>query len=138
MLEKILDFINFGPAGATDAGNVVEQAQTAPTGGGGFGGILFFLVIIILMWVMLFLPQRRQEKKHKEMISSLKKGDKIVTSSGIIGKIISITNDRIRILTGEKTEIDITKSAVAGILSKTSAEESETEVKESKTTEEEK
>ncbi|PNS02159.1 membrane protein [Petrotoga miotherma DSM 10691] len=117
MLEKVFDFINFGPAGATDAGNTVEQAQTAPTGGG-FGGLLFFLIIIILMWVLLFLPQRRQEKKHKEMISALKKGDKIVTSSGIIGKIISITNERIRISTADKTEIDITKNAIAGVLSK--------------------
>jgi len=94
MLEKVFDFINFGPAGATDAANTVEQAQAAPTGGGGFTGLLFFLIIIILMWVLLFLPQRRQEKKHKEMLSALKKGDKIVTSSGIIGKIISITNER--------------------------------------------
>jgi len=118
MLEKVLDFINFGPAGATDAGNTVEQAQAVPTGGGGAGGLLFFLIIIILMWVLLFLPQRRQEKKHKEMLAALKKGDKIVTSSGIIGKIISITNERIRISTADKTEIDITKNAVAGILSK--------------------
>ncbi|HBT51497.1 preprotein translocase subunit YajC [Petrotoga olearia] len=132
MLETVFDFINFGPAGAADAGNTVQQAQTAPTGGGGFGGLLFFLIIIILMWVMLFLPQRRQEKRHKEMLSALKKGDKIVTSSGIIGKIISITNERIRISTADKTEIDITKNAVAGVLSKSdrpeaTPEETETE-----------
>lgn len=122
MYEKILDFINFGPAGASDAQGVAEQAQAAP--GGGFGSLIFLLVILVLMWVMLFLPQRRQEKKHKEMISSLKKGDKIVTSAGIIGKIVSISNDTIRIATGDRTEIDITKNAVAGILSsKSSAEE---------------
>ncbi|WP_113074857.1 preprotein translocase subunit YajC [Petrotoga sp. 9PW.55.5.1] len=118
----LFDFINFGPAGVTDSANVVEQAQAAPAGGGGFGGLLFFLVIIILMWVMLFLPQRRQEKKHKEMLSALKKGDKIVTSSGIIGKIISITNERIRITTADKTEIDITKNAVAAVLSRSNTE----------------
>jgi len=122
MYEKILDFINFGPAGASDAQGVAEQAQAAP--GGGFGGLIFLLVVLVLMWVMLFLPQRRQEKKHKEMISSLKKGDKIVTSAGIIGKIVSISNDTIRIATGDRTEIDITKNAVAGVLSaKSSAEE---------------
>jgi len=122
MYEKILNFINFGPAGASDAQGVTEQAQAAP--GGGFGSLIFLLVVLVLMWVMLFLPQRRQEKKHKEMISSLKKGDKIVTSAGILGKIVSISNDTIRIATGDRTEIDITKNAVAGILSsKSSAEE---------------
>ncbi|HOP24708.1 MAG TPA: preprotein translocase subunit YajC [Defluviitoga sp.] len=129
MYEKILDFINFGPAGASDAQGAAEQAQAAP--GGGFGGLIFLLVVLVLMWVMLFLPQRRQEKKHKEMISSLKKGDKIVTSAGIIGKIVSISNDTIRIATGDRTEIDITKNAVAGILSpKPSAEDKLTEAEE--------
>lgn len=129
MYEKILDFINFGPAGASDAQGAAEQAQAAP--GGGFGGLIFLLVVLVLMWVMLFLPQRRQEKKHKEMISSLKKGDKIVTSAGIIGKIVSISNDTIRIATGDRTEIDITKNAVAGILSaKSSTEEKVSEEEE--------
>ncbi|RLL82807.1 preprotein translocase subunit YajC [Petrotoga sp. HKA.pet.4.5] len=137
MLERVLNFINFGPAGATDAANTVEQAQAVPASGGGLSGMLFFLIIIILMWVLLFLPQRRQEKKHKEMLSSLKKGDKIVTSSGIIGKIISITNERIRISTADKTEIDITKNAIAGVLSKSdkpeaTPEETETETEDDK------
>ncbi|RPD36673.1 preprotein translocase subunit YajC [Petrotoga sp. HWH.PT.55.6.1] len=136
MLERVLNFINFGPAGATDAANTVEQAQAVPASGGGLSGMLLLLVIIILMWVLLFLPQRRQEKKHKEMLSALKKGDKIVTSSGIIGKIISITNERIRISTADKTEIDITKNAIAGVLSKTDKPEAKPEETEAETEDE--
>jgi len=121
MLEKVIDFINFGPAGSTDgaaaAGGTADAATTGATGG--FGSIWFIVILFVLMYVILILPQRRQEKKHKKMISELSRGDKILTAAGIIGKIISIQNDRIRISTGDKTEIDITKNAVSAVLNKT-------------------
>jgi preprotein translocase subunit YajC len=126
LLERVLNFINFGPAGSTGAAPATGGAATtgaAVPSGSPFGSLWIILIFFVLMYVLLILPQRRQEKKHKKMISELKKGDKILTSSGIIGKILSIQNDRIRITTGDRTDIDITKNAISAVLSKDSSPE---------------
>lgn len=133
MLEKVVNFINFGPAGTTGdpvsaAGGTTDAAAAATAGG--FGSIWFIVILFVLMYVILILPQRRQEKKHKQMISELSRGDKIITVAGIIGKIVSIQNDRIRISTGDKTEIDITKNSVSALLNK--SEQTNKEDKEDK------
>ncbi len=75
------------------------------------------------MYFLIIMPQKRQEKKHRDMLSKLKKDDKILTQSGIIGKIVNINNDFVRIRTADKTELDITKSSIVAILSKSNKEE---------------
>ncbi|SDC48350.1 preprotein translocase subunit YajC [Geotoga petraea] len=135
MLEKVIEFINFAPAGTTGdaagaAGGTTDAAATGATGG--FGSIWFIVILFVLMYVILILPQRRQEKKHKEMISQLSRGDKVMTAAGIIGKIVSIQNDRIRISTGDKTEIDITKNAVSAVLNKSEQPTTENKSEEDK------
>jgi preprotein translocase subunit YajC len=135
MLEKVVEFINFGPAGTTGdaagaAGGTTDAAATGATGG--FGSIWFIVILFVLMYVILILPQRRQEKKHKKMISELSRGDKVMTAAGIIGKIVSIQNDRIRISTGDKTELDITKNAVSAVLNKSEQPNTETKSEEDK------
>lgn len=135
MLEKFIDLINFGSTDGTVA--PAASGDPAAQGAGGFlGSWLFIIVIFVLFWLLLILPQRRQEKKHKEMMSKLEKGDKIVNQAGIIGKIVSISNDKIRIRTGDNTQIDITKGSIAAVLSKASSEEEKEEKEESKDKEE--
>ncbi|WP_240739334.1 preprotein translocase subunit YajC [Marinitoga lauensis] len=80
-------------------------------------------MIFGLMYFLIIMPQKRQEKKHRDMLSKLKKDDKILTQSGIIGKIVNINNDFVRIRTADKTELDITKSSIVAILSKSNKEE---------------
>ena len=111
----------FGPVAAAPA----PSAQT-PSSGGGFGSALFMLVFFFLIfYLIIILPQQRQQKKHKAMISSLKKGDRILNQGGIVGKIVNIKGEIIRIRTGERTEIDISKNSVVTILAKSKEEEKE-------------
>ncbi len=51
------------------------------------------VLIIVVFYLFLILPQQKQRKKHKEFIESLKRGDKVITSSGIYGTITKV-NDR--------------------------------------------
>jgi preprotein translocase subunit YajC len=122
MLEKVFGFINFAPVGSTGETTGGDAGQSAAAGGGSMLWII--LIFFVLMYVLLILPQKKQEKKHKQMISELQKGDKIITSSGIIGKILSVQNDRIKIVTGDRTEIDITKNAVSAIIGKKDSDNS--------------
>ncbi|MDM8538879.1 preprotein translocase subunit YajC [Desulfobacterales bacterium HSG17] len=90
--------------------------------GGQAGGIAGFLPIIILFVIFYFLlirPQQKKAKEHREMISDLKKGVRIITSGGIYGTIISIDDSTIGLEIAEKVKIKITRGNVAAVVSDT-------------------
>ncbi len=90
--------------------------------GGQAGGIAGFLPIIILFVIFYFLlirPQQKKAKEHREMISNLKKGVRIITSGGIYGTIISIDDSTIGLEIAEKIKIKITRGNVAAVVSDT-------------------
>jgi len=75
------------------------------------------IVLFVAMYFILILPQKRREKKTREMLDSLKVGDKIVTIGGIDGKIINIKDDEVTIETSvEKTQIVFKKWAVKEVI----------------------
>ena len=78
-----------------------------------------FMPIILMFVIFYFLLIRPQQKKAKElqtMISGIKKGDKVVTTGGILGTVSSIQDDYVVITVGESdTKIEVLKSAIAGL-----------------------
>ena len=61
---------------------------------GNYSGIIIYLVAIVAMFYFLLIkPQKKKEKEHRDLISSLKKGDEILTTSGFICKIVSISKN---------------------------------------------
>ena len=59
-----------------------------------FGTFLPLILIFVVFYFLLIRPQQRKVKQHKEMLSNLKRGDKIVTSGGIIGTINKVAYNR--------------------------------------------
>ncbi len=84
---------------------------------GGQGGQLMALLPFILMFVVFYFllirPQQKKAKQHKTFLESLKKGDTVVTSGGIYGKITGITDDAVTMEIAEKVRIRVLKGAVA-------------------------
>ncbi len=87
------------------------------------GGIMSFMPFILIFAVMYFLmirPQKKKQQEHMKMLDNLQVHDKIITSGGIIGKIVGIKKDKniivLRIDETTNTKIEIQKSAVAGVL----------------------
>ena len=78
-----------------------------------------FMPIILMFVIFYFLLIRPQQKKAKDlqaMISQIKKGDKVVTTGGILGTVSSIQDDYVVLTVGDSdTKIEILKSAVAGL-----------------------
>jgi preprotein translocase subunit YajC len=63
--------------------------------------------------LLVILPQQRQAKKHKEMVENLKKGDKIVTTGGIIAEVVKNEKDFLKAKIADNVEVKIDKAAVA-------------------------
>jgi preprotein translocase subunit YajC len=92
-------------------------AQGAPGGGSDF---LVQLIPILLMFVifyfLLFRPQQQRAKQHREMVSNIRRGDTVVTSGGIIGKVIKVKDENeIEVEIAENTRIRVIKSTVAEV-----------------------
>jgi len=85
---------------------------------GGMSQIVLLVVIFGIMYVLIILPEQKNRKKHKLLIENLKKGDKVLTQSGIRGTITKIKDNVIMLKIAEKVEIEIEKSYIIGLYKK--------------------
>jgi preprotein translocase subunit YajC len=85
-----------------------------------FGGGLSFPVMMALMFGILYFvvlrPQNDERKKLQKRIESLKKGDKVLTSSGMFCTVVSIESDRAILRISEETKVEFAKSAITQVL----------------------
>ena len=93
-------------------------AQAAPQQGGGTSFIIMMVVFIAIFYFILIRPQGKQAKEHKAMIESLSKGDEIVTSGGILGRINKIGDNFIAVEIAKDLEVKVQKHAVTTVLPK--------------------
>lgn len=85
--------------------------------GGGSSPLAFlpFVLIFVLFYFLILRPQQKQSKKRKEMLSVLKRGDDVISSGGIYGKILNISEDDVVTLEISKgVSIRISRSAISG------------------------
>lgn len=86
--------------------------------GGGSSPLTFlpFVLIFVLFYFLILRPQQKQSKKRKEMLSTLKRGDDVITSGGIYGKILNISEDEVITLEVSKgVSIRISRSGITGL-----------------------
>ena len=63
--------------------------------------VIQIAALIAIFWFLLLRPQRQQQKQHEAVLKGLKKGDEVVTSGGIIGRIVHVKDDRLTIESGD-------------------------------------
>jgi preprotein translocase subunit YajC len=85
------------------------------TGLGGFAQLLPIILIIAVFYVLLIRPQQKRQRQLQETIASLKIGDRVVTTGGIIGVITTVRDTSFVIRSADKSILEIARSAVAGI-----------------------
>jgi len=98
---------------------VVSMAQTSAPAGGGMG--LQFLLMLPLLGILYFLtirPQQKKQKEHLEMLKKLKAGDRVMTTSGILGKVTYVdpAEKMVRVEVAPRVEVEFVRNAVANIL----------------------
>jgi preprotein translocase subunit YajC len=86
--------------------------------GSGIAQFIPLILIFVIFYFFLIRPQQKKLKEHKLMVSQLKRGDEIVTSGGIIGKIEKVAdNDKIELSIADNVTVTIIKSTVQNLLS---------------------
>ena len=87
--------------------------------GQGIAQFIPLILIFVIFYFFLIRPQQKRVKEHKAMVQSLKRGDEIVTSGGIIGTIDRVMeDDRIEVIIGENVRVQVIKTTITSLLKK--------------------
>ncbi len=93
----------------------------APSGQGAGGGLTVFAfqiaALVAIFYFMLIRPQRRQQEQHRQLLASLQKGDKVVTSGGIVGEVIHLKDDEVTVRSGESRFV-VLRANIANIVNR--------------------
>ena len=90
--------------------------QTAPSGGGGIASFLPLILIVLVMYLFFFRPQMKKQKEEGKFRNEVKKGNRVVLTSGIHGKVLEVGDTHL-IIEAENSRLKVEKSAVSKELS---------------------
>ena len=85
---------------------------------GGLMGFLPLILIFIVFYFMLIRPQMKRAKEHKRMVSELAKGDEIVTTGGLLGKITDLSDSFVTLTLADNVSIKLQRHAVTQVMPK--------------------
>jgi len=107
-MEKLFDF--FIPEAI---------AQNGASSGGDMLQALFFpILLLVVFYFLLIRPQQKRAKEHKQLVESLKKGDEVVTSGGLLGKVLDVGDNFILVEAGEGIQLKVQRQAVSAVMPK--------------------
>ena len=99
------------------------MAQSAAPGGDGGLSLLFLVGMFVIMYFFLIRPQVKRQKEHKSMVEGLKKGDEIQTMGGMMGKIIELGDNFMRVEVADNVVVTVRKTSVEAVMPKGSLNE---------------
>ena len=85
-------------------------------GAAGFGGFIPIILMFVIFYFLLIRPQQKRQKEQRNMISSLKKGDRVMTSGGLHGRITGIDDTTLTLEIADKVRVKVGRSNVAGMI----------------------
>ena len=92
------------PAMAADAGSASGFTQLVP-----------LILIMLIFYFLLIRPQQKRAKEHRNMVESLKKGDKVMTNGGIYGTLIDVKDDTVKLEIADGVRIKIQRDSIAAL-----------------------
>jgi len=91
----------------------------AGSAGGMFGALAPLLLMFLVFYFLLIRPQQKRAKQHRDFLTALEKGDEVITSGGLHGKVTGITDNVVTLEIADKVRIKIQKANIAGAKGKT-------------------
>ena len=84
-------------------------------GGGGFSTFIPLILMFVIFYFLLIRPQQKKTKEHRQMVSSLKKGDRIVTSGGLHGRITGLSDTTLTVEIADKVRVKVSRANVGAL-----------------------
>jgi preprotein translocase subunit YajC len=100
---------------ATTAAQPGQPAQPAAPFGGGMSLLFPLVLIVLIMYFMSIRPQQQRAKQMAKLLASIKSGDKVVTSSGIVGVVITVKDKTVSLRSAD-TKMEVTKASISEIV----------------------
>jgi preprotein translocase subunit YajC len=85
-------------------------------GAAGFTSFIPLIIMFVIFYLLLIRPQQKKAKEHREMINQIKKGDRIITSGGIHGRVTAVSDTVMTLEIADKVRIKLNRSNVAGLV----------------------
>ena len=102
--------------------NTSLLAAAAPSSPTGFlVGIFPFILIFLIFYFLMIRPQQRRMKEHQAQIAAVKKGDRVVTGGGLIGKVTKVTDSEVEVELGQGVRVTAVKSTLTQVVDPTKA-----------------
>ncbi|MFO8085202.1 MAG: preprotein translocase subunit YajC [Desulfobacterales bacterium] len=98
---------------------VYAMGQSGAAGEGAQGGFTAFIPLILMFVIFYFLlirPQQKKTKEHREMISNLRKGDRVITAGGIYGRITGLDDTTVTLEIADKVRVKLARNNVGALL----------------------
>ena len=91
-----------------------DEGAASPAGPGGMiVSFLPFVLIFVVFYFLLILPQQRKQKKHRAMLEALKKGDRVLTTGGVIGTVAAINQGVVTVQVADNVRIKVRRDYIA-------------------------
>lgn len=94
------------------------HAQSAQQPGGGMEFFIMIGIFFAIMYFMIIRPQTKRAKEHKSLIDSLNKGDEVVVTGGLLGKITELDENFLTIEVSKDVEVQVQRQAVTSVMPK--------------------
>ncbi len=83
--------------------------------GTGYESIIMIVMMFAVFYFLIIRPQQKQRKKHQDLVKSLKRGDTVITNSGIFGEIVAIDDGSVTLEIAKNTRVKMLKGYVGGL-----------------------
>lgn len=93
-------------------------AQDAPAGPSLLSSLMFPIALLVIFYFLLIRPQQRRQKQHREMVENVRKGDTIVTSGGLIGKVVKPGDDELSVELADGVRVRVVRGMIADVRGK--------------------
>ena len=81
--------------------------------------IILFVLIFVIMYFLMIRPQQKRQKLHQEMIKNVRRGDQVVMTGGLIGKVVKVTDEaELELEIADNVKVRVSRTAIADVRSK--------------------
>lgn len=98
--------------------DALAATASAPAGDNGLSSLLLMIGFLVIFYLLLWRPQAKRAKEQRNLLNNLNKDDEVLTSGGLVGKIVKIADDLVDLKITDNVEVKMQKSAIVSLLPK--------------------